>query len=486
MGDTTTYVTENSDTEQSFGFPVFSGRQIQDSQTTRKEFLIDGIITPGLNLLAAPRKIGKSWMALDIALCVAGKNNFLDRKTEHGKVLYFALEDNVDRIKERMNVLLDDADAPEGIQFSFSIGGTNGKASKSIDNYLDKVPDCKLIIIDVLQMIRTDKNTNQTDYSHDYGEVGALKKIADSHGISILVVHHTRKTKDSSNPLNEIYGGVGVASVVDTIIMIRSEGDTSKKQAKLFVTGRDLQEQRLAIAFDTDQCRWKYVGTEEELNIKKDKDAYAKSLPIKAVKLLMKNNNSWQGTTTELMDVAKRIIGGLGTMSASAFARKINKFDNFLLEDGIKHIKPDPNGGVNGRKHIFIKEGTAQNLPATSRQDAPYDDMYSERPWPDIPDDSGYMEQPCPENTFDGQDAMTDDMYDAIYIQQLLANIPDDPEYIERTEIPSDSGYMEQPCPVNIFDEQDIPDDIYDALEKQEAMSEIYAEMLLKHNKKQN
>jgi len=93
-----------------FCFVTETAKQIQQSAPPKRIYLIDGIITPGLNILAAPRKKGKSWLALDIALCVDGKEDFWGRKTEHGKVLYFALEDHRSRMKQRIDTILDDED----------------------------------------------------------------------------------------------------------------------------------------------------------------------------------------------------------------------------------------------------------------------------------------------------------------------------------------------------------------------------------------
>ena len=93
----TNNASEKKGEKKKYCFSVETAKDIQQSTETQREFLIDGIITPGLNLLAAPRKKGKSWFALDVALCVARGENFWGRKTEQGKVLYFALEDDSHR-----------------------------------------------------------------------------------------------------------------------------------------------------------------------------------------------------------------------------------------------------------------------------------------------------------------------------------------------------------------------------------------------------
>lgn len=367
MENITNNASEKKGEKREYCFSVETAKEIQQSTEIQREFLIDGIITPGLNLLAAPRKKGKSWFALDVALCVAKGEDFWGRKTEQGKVLYFALEDTPERVKNRINRILDDEDAPSNLLVSCSTGCSGDKFYKDLNDFLDDNEDIKLVIVDVMQKIRSDKKTNQSEYSHDYKDVGELKKIADDHKISLIAITHTRKLKDSRDRLNEISGGVGVTSVADTILMITSNDNSSSKDNMLFVTGRDVLEEELAIHFDMDTCRWKYVGTTEELNIKKEEEEYASSPVVKTIKaLLNKNDGSWVGTSKEILEYGLQITGEPIAKSESALARKINKLDGMFEKDSITHAKPNPNGGPSGRKHYFLTAEKAALIPKST------------------------------------------------------------------------------------------------------------------------
>jgi AAA domain len=62
------------------------------------------VLAPASDLLA---KLGKSWMALDICLAVAGDRLCLgERKPTQGAVLYAAMEDNPRRMQRRIDKLL--------------------------------------------------------------------------------------------------------------------------------------------------------------------------------------------------------------------------------------------------------------------------------------------------------------------------------------------------------------------------------------------
>jgi hypothetical protein len=90
-----------------------------------------------------------------------------------------------------------------------------------------------------------------------------LKRLADTYHVSILAVHHLRKTS-SNDVLDEIIGSTGVTGAVDgTLILKRDRGQT---EATLFVTGRDVERERhLALSFDATTALWTLVGNAEEL-----------------------------------------------------------------------------------------------------------------------------------------------------------------------------------------------------------------------------
>lgn len=358
-----------AETKKKFSFSVESAKDIQQSEAEQRKFLVDGIITPGLNLLAAPKKVGKSWFALDLALCTAGEKDFWGRKTEHGKVLYFALEDNRERMKDRMNIQLDYADAPDNLLISYSTDCSGDRFYKELDAFLDENTDIILVIVDVLQKIRSDKKNNQTEYAHDYKDVGALKNIADKHQISLLVVTHTKKGREADR-LNRVAGGVGVTGSADTILMISGDDDPSSKDSKVgkermfFITGRDVPEEHLSIRFEKETCRWQYVGSEEDFLIKQEEERYHSSPVVKTVKaLLNRNNGRWAGTSTELLECGLQVTGAPIAKSESALARKVNGLDPLFEKNGILHQRPNPNGGILGRKHIFSLLGGAGDVP---------------------------------------------------------------------------------------------------------------------------
>jgi hypothetical protein len=68
---------------------------------------VQGLLPEGVTLLAGKPKLGKSWMALGIAIAISiGGVALGARPVEIGDVLYMALEDNYRRLRKRLGKLV--------------------------------------------------------------------------------------------------------------------------------------------------------------------------------------------------------------------------------------------------------------------------------------------------------------------------------------------------------------------------------------------
>ncbi len=80
-----------------------------------------------------------------------------------------------------------------------------GELESRIRNFIYEYPDTNLIIIDTLQKVR--RNT-ESNYIFDYDDISILKNLADEFKIAIVLVHHLRKQKDT-DIFNQITGSTG-------------------------------------------------------------------------------------------------------------------------------------------------------------------------------------------------------------------------------------------------------------------------------------
>ena len=83
---------------------TFSLDEALDSYFEPKEPIIENLLNPGTYILAGASKIGKSFLVAEIAYHVATGTDLWSEsyKTHKGKVLYLALEDDMQRIIEQI------------------------------------------------------------------------------------------------------------------------------------------------------------------------------------------------------------------------------------------------------------------------------------------------------------------------------------------------------------------------------------------------
>lgn len=254
------------------------------------EFIIEEILPIGLHIFCGAPKVGKSWLMLDLCIKVSKGEELWNLKTNQCDVLYLALEDTHQRLQKRLFRLTDEI----GSNFHIAIESnkiTNGLVMQ-LEQALKQYSNIRLVVIDTLQKIR--KQSNDINYSADYGEISLLKAFADKNKIAIILVHHLRK-QDDSDVFNKISGTTGIMGSSDTTFILEKKS-RDDSVATLFVTGRDVEYQTFTLRFE--ECRWNLLGRsfQKELEMKN-----APEIIYKVVSFI-NNNRKWQGSATELLN----------------------------------------------------------------------------------------------------------------------------------------------------------------------------------------
>jgi hypothetical protein len=117
--------------------------------------ILEGIIPVGVTLVSAAPKVGKTRWLTQLSVAAVYGGRFLERDVTQTKVLTLALEDGARRYRKSLHYLVGD-DRPVRSQLTIRT------ASKRLDEggiteilmHLDKDPECKLVIIDVLERVR--------------------------------------------------------------------------------------------------------------------------------------------------------------------------------------------------------------------------------------------------------------------------------------------------------------------------------------------
>lgn len=332
---------------------ITSAKDLQQKHLKPKKFLIDDILPEGVTLLAAPPKLGKSWMVLDMGLCIASGRPWLGKHTSRCGVLYLSLEDSEYRLQSRTNKVLNGEPAPETFYSHIEAPNLDNGLIDCLKSTLQYNPDVKLIIIDTFAMVRGTPHARESVYQYDVRELKQFKAFADNQGISIFFVHHCRKMRDDSDPFNEVSGSSGITGTVDNIWRLKKEQRNSS-EATLSISGRDVQMSDTVIRFNQDTYRWEVVGDMETVDAKRELEKYSHDIVVNTIQRLLEKapDHTWTGTCTELLEAGKAIFHRPLDGSPQRLSNRIKQLEVQLYDyDGIGHdlIK----NGNSGKRHLF-------------------------------------------------------------------------------------------------------------------------------------
>lgn len=270
-------------------FSPITALDLMEKNVKGISYCIDAFLPTGLAVLAGSPKAGKSFFIFDMGIHIAEGEPFLGYQVNRSGVLYYALEDSENRLKDRLLGFVEEA--PANLYISTSAPTLEDGLLEQIRSFVETHPDTRLIIIDTLQKIR--KNA-EASYGNDYAELADIKTLADLLGICILVIHHTRKASDA-DPFNKILGTNGIAGTADTLFVL-DKNPKDPDNAILHCRGRDIEERKLKLRRNHDNGAWDLVSDSQS--------APMDFLPQPLMELLkiMAGTERYNGDNTTLCD----------------------------------------------------------------------------------------------------------------------------------------------------------------------------------------
>jgi len=235
---------------------------LQKLEIPEINWVIRDFIPEGLSLFAGRPKIGKSYMALNLAFSIANGLPALSRfETIKSSVLYIAYEDNERRMQERIDRLTqvnDLTEAPDNLHLIISskhhFPKLNADGLELIDSFLKEDLTIKCVIIDTFgSAIKADSKRNGNSFQQDYELVNSIQEIAMQNQVAIILLHHTRKF-ESEDPYEDIVGTTGITASPDTLLVLKKNAESNL--FLLSVTGRDVMDTKLSLDFDKESCLW--------------------------------------------------------------------------------------------------------------------------------------------------------------------------------------------------------------------------------------
>ena len=255
-----------------FAIHFVSGKELQNLEFKEPDWIVPGILPDGLCVLSARPKKGKTWLAFDLSVATSTGGYALgkaDLRVTQGKVLYLCLEDKLRRAKKRLKKILGDAPFPEDLILAENWPRLDKGGLDALKEFLKEHDDCRLVVVDSYSRIKSltrPKNIDPYDFDMAWG--GELQSLAQGHSICLLLIYHNRKA-ESDDPLDDVMGSTGLTGAADAVLILRR--GRGRADGTLLVTGRDVEEQELALKFYAVEGLWELMGDAAEYAMSKER-----------------------------------------------------------------------------------------------------------------------------------------------------------------------------------------------------------------------
>lgn len=195
----------------------------------------------GLTWLGGKKKLGKSWLLMQIAVAVATGGAVLGRQATRGSVAYLCLEDGRRRLKDRLLK----QQAPRGLPITWytRFPSLDGDGMGYLLELLDEHKP-RLLIIDTLAAAKTGKtDENEAGGMADLGN--ALRGLGQVFHAGILCSHHHGKMT-GGDPGHDLRGSSAIGGAGDVNLGLYEEAGGCVLRGE----GRDVDKLSLSIEFD--------------------------------------------------------------------------------------------------------------------------------------------------------------------------------------------------------------------------------------------
>ena len=228
------------------------------------QWLIPNLLPQGLTFLLGQPRIGKSWLALHLALSVANGNPVLGQlPTSQADVLYIGLQDTPQRISFRVHKLLGDQPVPTNFSWLSHWNVLTPSLTDqmlALDLWLTQHPKTRLVVIDSFDLLSSSTSTQQ-EILHQ------LKRLTNYHNIAILLTSQIN-TRTSYNPFDELIIHSTFA-LADTLLVLKRE--RGQYDASLLLINAELPDHEFALCLPTDTMRWTLLGAASDYRLSQER-----------------------------------------------------------------------------------------------------------------------------------------------------------------------------------------------------------------------
>lgn len=252
---------------------VHSLHELETMDLPPQLYLIDDFLPLGGAVMVSARpKVGKTFLALQMALAVATGGKFLGYRSKKRGVLYVDFESDERNMLGRTTEMIDTENQPENIflmqpENPFEFGRVGNGFEKQIETFISshKSADIGLVVVDTYGHIQGARDSRKNNvYNIEYEEIAKINRWAKRFGITVILIHHNNKNgEDYNNPVSGISGSTGITAGL-TAYYVLTKQNYDDKQVKLTVGGKEIREQDIFLQPTSDNNRaWERVTPAE-------------------------------------------------------------------------------------------------------------------------------------------------------------------------------------------------------------------------------
>lgn len=212
-------------------------------------WIIADFLPEGLSILVGRQKLGKSQLALNIAVAIETGGTFLGHRVgAPGAVLYLDLELGQRRVRKRLDEM---GQLPElhGLGWVMPDAGVPRLGPEffgMLDEWRAASTNPSAVIIDIVANVMPAPGKGNA-YQEENKALAPLRDYANRHGIAVVMIHHT-KQGDREDPLERASGSNAMTSVPNQAYIL--DGKEGDKILTLYARGHDIEERKIAVSRD--------------------------------------------------------------------------------------------------------------------------------------------------------------------------------------------------------------------------------------------
>ena len=139
---------------------IFNAADLQTKEFPPIQWTVPDVLPEGLTILAGKPKVGKFWLALDIAFAVAGGGAVLGRECDPGAVLYLALEDNERRLQRRLKLLEPCETWPAELEFKTNAQRLDQGEIKHLEDWIKTRDNPRPTLVQTVRSLNASPHTD--------------------------------------------------------------------------------------------------------------------------------------------------------------------------------------------------------------------------------------------------------------------------------------------------------------------------------------